>query len=89
MAPVRTPEGKQVIYRVSTGEPFVRWPVDAQRMLETGEYTAAPPTPAIVADAAPVAPVSEQLPPDTAGAEAVEAPEPVAAAPKPTPRRRR
>ena len=42
MTPERTPEGKQVIYTVSTGQRVVRWPVDARSMLATGAYTTDP-----------------------------------------------
>lgn len=42
----RTPEGKVVLIRASTGERFERWPVDAREMLATGEYTQGQPDPA-------------------------------------------
>lgn len=38
--PTRTPEGKWVLYDVSTGERMERWPVDARGMIESGGYTA-------------------------------------------------
>lgn len=59
----RTPEGKVVLFRISTGERFVRWPVDAQDMLASGDYTTDPPKTA-AADAVPVDTVaSPVLPP--------------------------
>lgn len=43
MTPERTPEGKWMLYRVTDGQRFDRWSVDAQQMLATGGYTADPP----------------------------------------------
>ena len=41
--PKRTPTGKWVIYEVATGQQVERWPVDARRMIECGEFSAEPP----------------------------------------------
>jgi hypothetical protein len=72
----RTPEGKVVLFRTSTGDRFERWPVDARDMLASGDYTlgepSALPAPAPVAAAAPVTltgtptqnPVAPSLPPE-------------------------
>lgn len=41
--PERTSEGKVALYRVSDGQRFVRWPIDARDMLASGSYTVVPP----------------------------------------------
>lgn len=43
MKPERTQYGKVAIYEVATGRRIERWPVDARRMIECGEFTAEPP----------------------------------------------
>ena len=43
MTPTRTPDGKVEVFHVETGERFVRYPVDARAMLQTGAYTTEPP----------------------------------------------
>lgn len=37
--PQRTPEGKWVIWEVSTGYRLERWPVDAREIVASGDYT--------------------------------------------------
>lgn len=56
----RTP-GMAVLYRISTGERFERWPVDAREMMATGDYTTqspdGPEAPAEAPTEAPTDPV--------------------------------
>ena len=53
MTPTRTPDGKVVLYHAETGERFVRFPVDARAMLQTGAYTTEPTDTASVTVAVP------------------------------------
>lgn len=45
MTPVRTPEGKWVVYRVSDGQSLELWPIDARRTIENGECSLVDPEP--------------------------------------------
>jgi hypothetical protein len=60
----RTPEGKVVLFRTSTGDRFERWPVDARDMLASGDYTLGEPSAPPVA----TAPVAASAPVTLAGA---------------------
>jgi hypothetical protein len=82
--PERTPEGKVILFRISTGDAFERWPVDARDMLATGDYTTDPPKTAtadavpVDTAASPVLPVSPTLSPEL---EAIVGPTKVSATP--------
>ena len=52
----RTPEGKVVLFEVSTGTRLTRWPVDAKAMLAAGDFTTDPSQ----CDAVPVSDGGEQ-----------------------------
>jgi hypothetical protein len=39
----RTADGMAIVYHRTTGEQFIRWPIDAREMIESGHYSAAPP----------------------------------------------
>jgi hypothetical protein len=66
MFPERTPDGKVVVYSRTTGERFVRWPVDARDMMASGAYTTdAPDGAETLESSAPVAPPPDPVPPVT------------------------
>lgn len=52
--PNRTQEGKWAIFRVSDGQRFERWPIDAKGMVASGEYSHEPKEPEDAADTSQV-----------------------------------
>lgn len=68
MGPITTPTGQWVLWDVATGQQLTRWPVDAQGMVASGEYTLTPPegiTPEVPAAPPAFAAPPAQLPPGT------------------------
>jgi len=66
--PIRTHAGQWVLWEVATGQQIVRWPVDAQGMVASGEYRLAPPdgvTPELPPAPPAVAGAPPTLPPGT------------------------
>lgn len=41
--PIKTPEGKWVVFEVATGKQLERWPVDAKHLVADPAYSYAPP----------------------------------------------
>lgn len=58
--PLRTRDGKWVIFECSTGKRLERWPVDAREAVAQGDYTYDPPE----GHTEPVPPVVPDTPPD-------------------------